>query len=243
MERPSLPRYEATQRREFLKRAAALGALALVPGALAACSKDDKEVFSGSSTTDGAGSGSGSGSTTTVASGATSTTAASSTTGGSSGAALPDGASLDVAFTYQPDGSGFGPARNPYIVAWVEDASGNLVANISLWWNPPKGERYINNLATWYAAETSYYDDEGSVDLESVTGATRPAGSYTVSWDGTADKGGRAAQGEYTVFVESAREHGTHSLTSAKITLGTAGATAKLDDDGELSAVSATYKA
>ncbi|MFN8018453.1 MAG: DUF2271 domain-containing protein [Acidimicrobiales bacterium] len=233
---PELPRFEAAQRRLFLKRAAALGVAALVPGVLAACSKDDdKDAFSNGTTTTVASSGSSAATTTTAAgSSGSSTTAA-------AGEDLPASAKLDVAFTYTADGQGFGPARNPFIVAWVEDASGDLIANISLWYNPPKGERWINNLTSWYSAASAYYSDEGSIDLDSVTGATRPAGSYTVTWDGSADAGGRAKQGEYTVFVESAREHGTHSLTSAKITLGTDKATATLDDNGELSAATATY--
>ena len=235
---PALPRFEAAQRRLFLKRAAAFGAVALVPGILAACSKDgDQDAFADASTTTAA-----SGSSAT---GATTTTAASGSAGSStsvaSGEALPAGAKLDVAFTYTADGEGFGPARNPFIVAWVEDASGDLVANISLWYNPPKGERSINNLTSWYAAASASYSAEGSIDLEAVTGATRPAGTYTVAWDGEADAGGRAKQGEYTVFVESAREHGPHSLTSAKITLGSQEATAALADNGELSKATASY--
>ncbi len=238
MEPPALPRFDAVQRRDFLKRAAGLGALALVPG-LAACSKDDADTFADASTTTTTAAAGGSSSTT--AGGSSSTSEASTTTEASSGAALPDGAKLDVAFTYTPDGNGFGPARNPFVAVWVESAEGDLVANVAVWYNPPKGERWINNLASWYAADGAYYQAHGSDDLEAKTGATRPAGTYTVTWDGTAASGKRAPQGDYVVFVESAREHGTHSLTSAPITLGTVAAKASPAANGELSAVSATY--
>jgi hypothetical protein len=230
---PSLPRFEASQRREFLKRAAAVAGLALIPG-LAACSKDDKDTFStasGSSTTAASKS-----STTTAAAGDTTT---SSSGGAASTDALPEGAALDVAFTFTASGGGGGPSRNPYVAVWVESAAGDLVANIGVWYNPPKGDRWINNLATWYTAVASTSSDY----LETTTGATQPAGSYTLSWDGTDATGGRAAQGDYVVFVESAQEHGAHSLTSAPITLGTSGATASPPDDGDLSAVAVTYTA
>ncbi|MBX3287166.1 MAG: DUF2271 domain-containing protein [Actinobacteria bacterium] len=235
MQQPKLPRYDAMVRREFLKRAAALGAVALAPGALAACSKDDKDVFAdaGDTTT----------STTAAASG-TSTADGSSTTttgGSSSGSALPDGAQVEVAFTYAAETGGQGPARNPFIAVWVETAAGDLVANLALWYNPPKGDRWINNLSAWYAADGAYYDANGTDDVESITGATRPAGTYTVVWDGLDAAGERAPQGDYVFLVESAREHGPHSLTSGALALAAAAADVALADDGELSAATATY--
>lgn len=244
---PELPRFDAATRRAFLKRAAAVGALALVPGLASACSNNnDKDVFADASSTTGsvtssstAGSGTGSSDTTTTAGSSTSSTTSTPTT--PSGDPLPDGAQLEVAFTYTADANGFGAARNPFIAVWVESAAGDLVANLSVWYNAPRGERWINNLSSWYAADAAYYQANGADDLEAKTGATRPAGSYTVQWDGTDAAGKRAPQGDYTVLVESAREHGTHSLTSTTISLGTAGATASMGDDGELSAASATY--
>ncbi|MCU1370278.1 MAG: uncharacterized protein JWO77_1472 [Ilumatobacteraceae bacterium] len=228
MEPPSLPRFEATQRRDFLKRAAMIGALALVPG-LAACSTgDDKTTFTDSSTTTS----DGSTSTTTASSDATTSTAGSATSDG----ALPDGAALAIGFTWAA-ASGAGPGRNPYVAVWVETPDGALVANVGVWYDPPKGDRWINNLASWSSAVTSTSADY----LKTTTGATRAAGTYSLSWDGTDASGARAGQGDYVVFIEAAQEHGTHSLTSAPITLGTAGATTALAGDGDLSAATATY--
>lgn len=244
MDETLLPRFEATRRRDFLKRAAALGAAALVPGALAACSKSDEDVFASATTaapTTTAGSGSSGSTTAPTTSPATDAGSTSTTTGGSEGTTtLPTGAELEVAFTYTPQGGG-GFARNPFIVVWVETPDGDLVATASLWYNPPKGNRWVNELTNWYAAESAVYDENDGSDLDAVTGATRPAGSYSVAWDGTDHQGDRVAAGEYVVFVESAREHGPHSLTSATITLGPDGATVELPDDGELSSASARY--
>ena len=232
MEPPALPRFEDAQRRAFLKRAAAVGALALIPGLAACGKKDDKSTFSDASTT--AASGSAASTTTTAAGDATSTSGGTA----SSGDALPDGATLDIGFTFAASGSG-GPSRNPYVAAWVESAAGDLVANLGVWYDPPKGNRWINNLASWYSAVS----DTDSGYLETTTGATQPAGTYTLSWDGTDATGERAAQGDYTVFVEAAQEHGNHSLTSAPITLGTSDTSADLPDDTDLSAVTTTYQA
>ena len=38
--------------------------------------------------------------------------------------------------------------------------------------------------------------------------ATRPAGTYSVTWDGTDTEGNRVPSGDYVVYVEAAREHG-----------------------------------
>lgn len=229
MEPSDLPRFDAASRRAFLKRAAIVGAIVAVPGALAACgTSDSSDTFADDATTSAAG---GATTTTGAASGSTETTGSSSGAGG----ALPAGAALEVAFTYAAASSN-GPARNPYIAVWVEDDAGELVSTLSVWYNPPKGERWINELSSWFSAASS-------TDVDAVTGATRPAGSYTVAWDGTDLDGVRAAQGTYTVYVEAAREHGPHSLTSGSIELGTEAATATLPDEGELSAASATYAA
>jgi hypothetical protein len=205
----------------------------MIPGLAACSSNGDKAKFADASTTTGA---AGSTTTTTAPSGTTTTSAGSERTGG----ALPTGAALAVAFTWTASGSGGGgPDHNPFIAVWVENPAGDLVANISVWYDPPKGNRWVNNLTSWYSAVSS----TASSYLTTTTGATRAAGSYSLSWDGTDASGARAAQGDYVVFIESAQEHGAHSLTSTPITLGAAGAKASLADDGDLSAATATYTA
>lgn len=230
MEPPPLPRFEATQRRDFLKKAAAIGALALIPGLASCSSKGDEETFAGSTDTRSP--------TTTTTSAASGSTTEPTTSSAEGGAPLPDGAALEVAYTFTAGGEG-GPSRNPYVAVWVESPEGDLVANLSVRYNPPKGDRWINNLASWYTAVST----TDSSYLETTTGATQPAGAATVTWDGTGADGERVPQGSYVVFIESAQEHGNHSLTSAPITLGTAPTTASLPDDTDLSAASATYSA
>lgn len=233
MEPPALHRFEATQRREFLKRAAAAAGLALVPGFVAACSSNgDASTFADGSTT-----AAGDASTTTSPSTDGSATTAPATS--ASGAALPDGATLDIGFTFEAAGGSGGPSRNPYIAAWVETPEGDLVANIAVWYDPPKGDRWINNLASWYTAVS----DTSSDYLQTTTGATQPAGTYALTWDGTGADGSRAAQGDFVVYLESAQEHGNHSLTSASIALGSSSTEVPLPDDGDLSAATATYSA
>lgn len=238
-----LPRFRSVQRRTFLKRATMLGALGLVPGL--ACGTDDADTFSTdtvASTTTGTAT-----TSTTIAAATSPTTAAddggSTTTAApaSGTATLPDGAEMTVDFTYAVNDAGGGPSRNPYIAVWIETASGDLVRNISLWYEAGKGERWLNELPSWYAADQDYYDANQTLDYESVSGATRPAGTYSVVWNGGDESGKRATAGDYVVFVESNREHGSHSLISAAVTLGTDAVAAEISDQGDLSGASVTY--
>lgn len=228
---PHLPRYELSRRALLRRTLLAGGALATAP-LLAACGNDDADVFD-------------SGDSATVPSSAPATPGASSTapadtaatTAAPSGDALPAGAQLQVAFTYTASG---GRVKNPYIAVWVETRAGELVQTISVWYSTREA-KYLRELTNWYVTESNYLDAGGADTVASVSGATRNAGTYQLVWDGRDAAGNPVAQGDYVLLVESAREHGPHQVTSADISLGSEGFTVTLPDDGELTALSATY--
>jgi len=116
---------------------------------------------------------------------------------------------------------------------WVEDASGNLVKTISLWFEQGKGARWLNDLRSWSSASG------GEIDA-TASGSTRSAGSYSVAWNGQGANGAPVPAGTYTLFVEAAREKGPYEITSTPITIGKGGFTVALPDNGELSGLSAT---
>jgi thiamine biosynthesis lipoprotein ApbE len=97
-----------------------------------------------------------------------------------------------------------GRFRRPFVAVWIEDEDHKPVRRIALWYNKP---RWLPDLRSWYAAQRA-----SEIDVTSITGATRPAGNYTLAWDGKDDAGQFIKQGKYTVFVEAAREHGTYQL-------------------------------
>ena len=103
--------------------------------------------------------------------------------------------------------------RSPYVAVWVVDAAKKPIRQIALWYNKP---RYLDNMDAWYDAYYSKYAaDDRSVS--STTSATRPAGKYTLKWDGKNDKGELVKEGVYTIMIEVAREHGTHQLMKQEI--------------------------
>lgn len=216
--------------RTNLARTAAAGALLMLP---VACGTGDEAAFSEATTTAAVDNTT---AETTISTEATdpttpSTTAAPDTTVADSVApsAFPAGGELLVSFTYEPESTA--QAKRPFIAVWVEDLNGNLVDTVSLWFEQGKGVKWLDDLRQWYSAT-------GGSDT-TMSGATRVAGEYTVAWDGTDADGKAVPQGDYILYIESAREHGPHSITSGTITISDDGSVISLADDGELSGASA----
>jgi thiamine biosynthesis lipoprotein ApbE len=103
--------------------------------------------------------------------------------------------------------------HRPYVAVWVVDKDKKPVRSIALWYNKPK---YLNDMHSWYDTYYSAFVD-GSSNISSTTSATRPAGKYTLKWDGKNDKGDYVKKDTYTIMLEVAREHGTYQLMTQEI--------------------------
>ncbi|MCB0913161.1 MAG: DUF2271 domain-containing protein [Propionibacteriaceae bacterium] len=218
-------RFSRVSRRAVLQ---GLSASALL--GLAGCSTNDAQVLAPS----GAAS-------TAAATTAPASTAPAATVSASAG-------ELAIGFTYAADttadsggmgggkgggrGPGGGMVRNPYIAVWVEDTDGALVKTISLWHLQNGQDRWLSELHRWYAASDG-------VDTDS--GATRAAGSYTVAWDLTDSDGKAVSDGTYVLCIEATREHGPYSLVTGDLTLKGKALQQDLDASGELSQISVDY--
>ena len=96
-----------------------------------------------------------------------------------------------------------GRSHRPFVAVWIEDETGQPVRQLALWYNKP---RWLHDLRDWYSLQI------GRDEAASVTSATRSPGEYTLVWDGRNDKGQLVKQGNYTVLIEAAREHGSYQL-------------------------------
>jgi thiamine biosynthesis lipoprotein ApbE len=99
--------------------------------------------------------------------------------------------------------------RRPYVAVWVEDANSKRVRTVAVWGNAPK---YMPDLSEWWKVASQ--DQQWAM---SVTKATRAAGQYKLTWDGTDDQGKSLPTGTYTVFLEVNRQHGTHATQSGQV--------------------------
>jgi FAD:protein FMN transferase len=107
-----------------------------------------------------------------------------------------------------------GRYRRPYVAVWIEDKDRFPARTLALWYQKP---RWLPDLKAWSRANR-LRGMAGNTDLTgSVSSATRPAGKYTLKWDGKDSQGNLVKSGKYTVFIEAAREHGTHQLMRQEI--------------------------
>jgi thiamine biosynthesis lipoprotein ApbE len=112
--------------------------------------------------------------------------------------------------------------RRPYIAIWVEDPDGKMVRTLSLWVSMGGAGpfQWLPDLKRWYKADQARKLVDKKDLFFTISRPTRAPGKYKVSWDGKDDHGNPRAAGDYTVFIEAAREHGTYQMIRQKITIG-----------------------
>lgn len=149
---------------------------------------------------------------------------------------------LEVKFEIARPGQG-GRYRRPYVAVWVEDKDGFPVKTLSLFLmvdNP--GPRWHRDLRRWYAADQVRLLVDDTKLIGTVSKPTRNPGQYTVAWDGTDDAGELLPDGEYTLYLESAREHGTYQLMKQTIRIGGPVWRHELKGNAEISSASVSYE-
>lgn len=132
---------------------------------------------------------------------------------------------VTVDFTYEASG---GRIHDPYIAVWVEDADGALVDTLAVWFEGGQGIRWLDELRRWYSVDGS------QESIDTLSGATRSPGTFSLVWDLTDLDGGPVEAGTYHVCIEAAREHGPYSLIREPVELDGTDTTVALTPDGEL---------
>lgn len=131
-----------------------------------------------------------------------------------------------------------GFTRRPFVAVWVVDQDKNPVRTLSVWFNR---DRWLHELRAWYSSNYSRFS-ANPASMGSVSSATRPAGKYTLKWDGKDDKGNYVKPGKYTIYIEAAREHGTYQLLSEEISCTGKPQSATLNGGAEIAAASIEYR-
>lgn len=127
-----------------------------------------------------------------------------------------------------------GGARRPYVAIWIEDEQHKAVRRLALWYRKP---RWLPDLRSFSDAQR-----ETPIDLMSIASATRSAGNYSLIWDGKNDQGEYVVQGNYTVFIEAAREHGSYQLMKQTMKFDGKAKTQALAGNEEVSGANLVYK-
>lgn len=140
-----------------------------------------------------------------------------------------------------PDGSSR-RYRRPYVAVWVEDKDGASVRTLVLWVQKKGRSQWVRDLRRWYRSDQARLL-VGRTDVKgTMSGATRSAGRYEVLWDGKDDHGKSLPRGDYTIFIEAAREHGTYQIIRQPITLANQPFVEDLKGNVEIKSASVEYR-
>jgi thiamine biosynthesis lipoprotein ApbE len=137
-----------------------------------------------------------------------------------------------------------GRYRRPYVVVWVEDKDGNLVRTVSLWVSMGGSGpfQWLPDLKRWYVADEDRQRRDKKDLFFTIARPTRQPGKYRVIWDGRDDHKRQLAAGEYTIWIEAAREHGTYQDIRKKVTLADRPFTEELKGNVEIRSASIEYR-
>ena len=99
--------------------------------------------------------------------------------------------------------------HRPYAAIWIERADHSVAAQLAVWYAQKDGKegagsKWLPDLRQWWRRGGR----DRSMPVDGVSGATRPAGQYQLTFvDGKAPLGTLAAGG-YVLVIEAAREVG-----------------------------------
>ena len=136
-------------------------------------------------------------------------------------------------------GKGRGGAKRPFVAIWIEDKDNFPLRTVALWFH---GNRWLPDLRAWSRADQVRAKTEGTQIADTISSATRSPGKYTVKWDGKDGAGQFVPRGKYTVFIEIAREHGTHQLIKQEVDFSGDAMHADLPSNVELASASLDYR-
>jgi thiamine biosynthesis lipoprotein ApbE len=129
--------------------------------------------------------------------------------------------------------------RRPYMAVWIEDRDKFPVRTLALWYNK---DRFLPELRAWYRGSRLRSMVGGPDIAHSISSATRPAGKYTLKWDGKDDAGKPVKAGKYTVFIEASREHGGYAVLHQEMDFSGVPQTIPLKGSSEVAAASLEYR-
>lgn len=123
----------------------------------------------------------------------------------------------------------------PYVAVWIEPKAGGPARTLAVWYDVDKrgnepGTKWLADLRTWWRKGGRSLN----LPADGVSGATRAPGAHRIAIPAN------VKPGDYTLFVEAAREEGGRELVS--IPLSIPARAAKASGKAELGAVTATAR-
>lgn len=138
-----------------------------------------------------------------------------------------------------------GRYRRPYVAVWIEDKDDFPVRTAVLWLQTrDPGPRWHKDLLRWYRSDAIRRLADATDLIGTISSASRGPGEYKAVFNGKDDAGKPLRSGDYTLYIEVAREHGTYQLIRQPLTLGkTPKESTPLKPNVEIKAASFEYRA
>ncbi len=102
--------------------------------------------------------------------------------------------------------------------------------------------QWMPDLKRWYPADRDRKLRDKKEIFFTLARPTRQPGKYKVIWDGKDDHKKLLPAGEYTIWIEAAREHGTYQSIRKKVTLADKPFTEELKGNVEIRSASIEYR-
>ena len=134
--------------------------------------------------------------------------------------------------------------RRPYVVVYVEDEDGHVVRHLLMWISMAGSgpDQWLPDLLRWYRRDIGRTRIEKRNKAYAIGRSTRPPGEYSITWDGKDDRGDLVPEGKYTVFVEAAREHGTHQVIRAPVEIADQPFAEEFEGNVEIKSAAVEYR-
>jgi thiamine biosynthesis lipoprotein ApbE len=134
--------------------------------------------------------------------------------------------------------------RRPYVAIWVEDKNGAVVRNLELMvsYGGAGPYQWVPEMKRWFQSDQARKKLDKTDMIQTMSRPTRPPGKYSVVWDGKDDHGKPLDRGEYTIFIDAAREHGTYQNMRKKVALAETPFVEELPGNVEIKAASIEYR-
>jgi len=108
--------------------------------------------------------------------------------------------------------------HRPYVAIWIEDASGKVAANLSVWYDvdlkDSEGEKWLKDIRQWWRRTGRTLD----MPVDGVSGPTKAPGVAKVSFPSDAGALASLAPGSYKLIVEATREVGGKEMVEVPFT-------------------------
>ena len=102
--------------------------------------------------------------------------------------------------------------HRPYVAFWIERPDQSVAAQLAVWYqiDPKKedGREWLKDLRQWWRRGGRSLQ----MPVDGVTGATRPVGEHTLTYNSGNEPLKSLAPGKYNLVVEAAREVGGREL-------------------------------